>query len=596
MLLDEPGPRTAQAQGAGHRQLPGQQTAQDQAHHVTRLILTPVPTSGRSEVRRELLLDKPQKIGRAGQNKNKPAIDNAVFDSKVLSRSHAEIWHSDGKVYVRDTNSSNGTFVNNVRLTSGPGSQPCELRSGDRLKLGVDVVETTASHKCVLLDVTVVPPDDLEDHDHLAAVLAAKPVRHHQAISSLIEAGPDALVKEIQKLRQECAAASQHQAEAEVQLADAKEHEAALRAKLDELGQLMNTLGDCIDEGIDGMTHNAKLVSRIATLEAQLEFYTQGPSDGLSGDTGQDTANDALRQQILKLQGERHQYEMAAKESVRRIVEEKHEAIQRFHASTKLASDRQAELEQQASKHADAVKQLLQRQKELEALVADMERANGNLQRRLTEHAAHNQATTPATERRHAVLEREHTLLANMDDDVEDGTASTASSATVASHADNDRELTSAAEAQTASVIADLETRLSEKDQALRQADVSLSAAQGELSAERANFAAQVAETSSTLQALELKLVQSEVQVAELQQQCQEVTAMRERLERANDIVTKAQGEVVQAVDNLKASDSKCKVLEDELKQASARVKLTGALLVPMFFAVLALAVGHFFV
>lgn len=42
-------------------------------------------------------------------NKVKPTHTNAIFDSKVLSRSHAEIWADKGKVYIQDTKSSNGT-------------------------------------------------------------------------------------------------------------------------------------------------------------------------------------------------------------------------------------------------------------------------------------------------------------------------------------------------------------------------------------------------------------------------------------------------------------------------------------------------------
>ena len=48
-------------------------------------------------------------VGRAVANKVKPTHTNAIFDSKVLSRSHAEIWADKGKVYIQDTKSSNGT-------------------------------------------------------------------------------------------------------------------------------------------------------------------------------------------------------------------------------------------------------------------------------------------------------------------------------------------------------------------------------------------------------------------------------------------------------------------------------------------------------
>ena len=41
--------------------------------------------------------------------------DNGYFDCKVLSRQHALLLYEDGKFFLMDTASSNGTFVNNIR-------------------------------------------------------------------------------------------------------------------------------------------------------------------------------------------------------------------------------------------------------------------------------------------------------------------------------------------------------------------------------------------------------------------------------------------------------------------------------------------------
>jgi len=46
--------------------------------------------------------------------------------------------------YLQDTKSSNGTFVNNVRLSkSSEESPPTPISSGDILQFGVDVMEVT---------------------------------------------------------------------------------------------------------------------------------------------------------------------------------------------------------------------------------------------------------------------------------------------------------------------------------------------------------------------------------------------------------------------------------------------------------------------
>ncbi|KAL7422389.1 hypothetical protein Q5752_003035 [Cryptotrichosporon argae] len=63
-----------------------------------------------------------------------------AFKSKVVSRSHAEIWCSPGgKFFIRDTGSSSGTFLNHIRLSSpNVESRPMAVKDGDVLQLGVD--------------------------------------------------------------------------------------------------------------------------------------------------------------------------------------------------------------------------------------------------------------------------------------------------------------------------------------------------------------------------------------------------------------------------------------------------------------------------
>ncbi|KAJ2900353.1 uncharacterized protein MKZ38_002486 [Zalerion maritima] len=94
------------------------------------------------------------RIGRQTNQKTVPTPTNGYFDSKVLSRQHAEIWsdRNTGKVYIRDVKSSNGTFVNGNRLSQeNRESDPHELNVGDHLELGIDIVhedqKTVVHHK-----------------------------------------------------------------------------------------------------------------------------------------------------------------------------------------------------------------------------------------------------------------------------------------------------------------------------------------------------------------------------------------------------------------------------------------------------------------
>lgn len=82
------------------------------------------------------------KIGRQTNVKTVPTPSNGYFDSKVLSRAHAEVWADrNGKIWIRDVKSSNGTFVNGQRLSpENRDSEPHELREHDTLELGIDIV------------------------------------------------------------------------------------------------------------------------------------------------------------------------------------------------------------------------------------------------------------------------------------------------------------------------------------------------------------------------------------------------------------------------------------------------------------------------
>lgn len=93
------------------------------------------------------------KIGRQTNAKTQPLPGNGYFDSKVLSRQHAEVWADrECKIWIRDIRSSNGTFVNSKRLSlENRDSEPHLLKDQDILELGIDIVsedgKTIVHHK-----------------------------------------------------------------------------------------------------------------------------------------------------------------------------------------------------------------------------------------------------------------------------------------------------------------------------------------------------------------------------------------------------------------------------------------------------------------
>ncbi|KAK4694611.1 hypothetical protein P7C71_g2995, partial [Lecanoromycetidae sp. Uapishka_2] len=106
-------------------------------------ILALLPMTGTFERKQIMVPYYPEmlKIGRQTNAKTVPTAVNGYFDSKVLSRQHAEVWAEKGKIWIRDVKSSNGTFVNGQRLSpENRESEAHELHEGDTLELGIDIV------------------------------------------------------------------------------------------------------------------------------------------------------------------------------------------------------------------------------------------------------------------------------------------------------------------------------------------------------------------------------------------------------------------------------------------------------------------------
>ncbi|KAK7052413.1 FHA domain-containing protein [Favolaschia claudopus] len=100
------------------------------------------------------------KIARPPNTKTQPGERNGYFDSRVLSRQHAEVWEENGKIFIKDIKSANGTFINGERLSpEGRESDVFELKNDDILEFGVDIVSEdgkTVLHRKVVARVACV--------------------------------------------------------------------------------------------------------------------------------------------------------------------------------------------------------------------------------------------------------------------------------------------------------------------------------------------------------------------------------------------------------------------------------------------------------
>jgi len=109
-------------------------------------------------------LDVPAKVGRA-HKEDKADASNGYFDCKVLSRQHSLLMFEEGKFFLMDTGSSNGSFINNIRLSkSGEESKITEIFTGDVIRFGSDVVDKArnVTQKCIVAKLKMYLPNGLE--------------------------------------------------------------------------------------------------------------------------------------------------------------------------------------------------------------------------------------------------------------------------------------------------------------------------------------------------------------------------------------------------------------------------------------------------
>ncbi|XP_066997540.1 sarcolemmal membrane-associated protein [Anabrus simplex] len=241
---------------------------------------------------RTLTLDQPVKIGRSVA-RARAAANNAIFDCKVLSRNHALLWYENGKFYLQDTKSSNGTFVNNQRLSKGSEeSPPREVCSGDIVQFGVDVMENArkVTHGCIVATLKLYLPDGKE----------AKASPSTSVVSSV---GMVPL-EDLYQLNQ--------------YLQEALQREQLLENKLASLQQLVESTRQASDLGWRALIDEDRLLSRVEILENQLQTYSKN------------FAEDKLREELRKLQEDKSQYQGTAKESLQKVLQEKLEAIQKL--------------------------------------------------------------------------------------------------------------------------------------------------------------------------------------------------------------------------------------------------------------------------
>ncbi|XP_016518194.1 sarcolemma associated protein a isoform X9 [Poecilia formosa] len=205
--------------------------------------------------------------------------------------------------YLQDTKSSNGTFINSQRLSRGSEeSPPCEVLSGDIIQFGVDVTENTrkVTHGCIVSTIKLFLPDGMEARRRSDVIQTPLPL----PIDKVAANTPSMYSQELFQLSQ--------------YLQEALHREQMLEQKLATLQRLLSTTQEASESSWQALIDEDRLLSRLEVMGSQLQAYSKSQTE------------EGIRKELLALQEDKHNYETTAKESLRRVLQEKIEVVRKL--------------------------------------------------------------------------------------------------------------------------------------------------------------------------------------------------------------------------------------------------------------------------
>ncbi|XP_063020804.1 sarcolemmal membrane-associated protein isoform X32 [Melospiza melodia melodia] len=539
---------------------------------------------------RHVYLDEPVKIGRSVA-RCRPAQNNATFDCKVLSRNHALVWfdHKTGKFYLQDTKSSNGTFINSQRLSRGSEeSPPCEIMSGDIIQFGVDVTENTrkgkVTHGCIVSTIKLFLPDGMEARLRSDVIHAPLP----SPVDKVAANTPSMYSQELFQLSQ--------------YLQEALHREQMLEQKLATLQRLLAVTQEASDTSWQALIDEDRLLSRLEVMGNQLQACSKNQTE------------DSIRKELIALQEDKHNYETTAKESLRRVLQEKIEVVRKLSEVERSLSNTedecthlkemnertQEELRELANKYNGAVNEIkdlsdklkvaegrqeeiqqkgLAEKKELQHKIDEMEEREQELQAKIEALQADNDFTNERLTALQVRLEhlqektlKEHNSLENQARVKESNDLSdTLSPSKEKSSDDTTDELQGAqSETEAKQEIQQLHKELIEAQELARTSKQKCFELQALLEEERKAYRVQVEESNKQINALQAQLRRLQEEIENLRKEKEnEISATRNELVSAQNEILSLQKVAEKAASE---RDTDISALQAELQTVRAEL------------------------
>jgi len=295
--------------------------------------------------------------------------------------------HKNEKFFLQDTKSSNGTFVNNQRLSKASEESPAvEVNSCDIVQFGVDVVDSArkVTHGCIVSQLRLYMPNGQESKqsDNKNANIGAK-VPYNSGY-------PPIQSQELYQLHQ--------------YIQEALHREQMLEQKLALLQRLVSSSHESSEKGWQALIHEDRLLSRLEFLENQIQVHKTDGEDEIS-----------TKKKVLLLQEEKYNYESTSKETLRQALQEKLEAAQKLSNLEHSLSNTEDEIGNLQQVHQQVQQELLDLVTTHQATVKEMQEINNKLQ--MSEHKRNQQDTELETLRqkveKYKEAEELRLLLAN---------------------------------------------------------------------------------------------------------------------------------------------------------------------------------------
>ncbi|KAM6126569.1 sarcolemmal membrane-associated protein isoform 5-T5 [Phoenicopterus ruber ruber] len=176
--------------------------------------------------------------------------------------------------------------------------------SGDIIQFGVDVTENTrkgkVTHGCIVSTIKLFLPDGMEARLRSDVIHAPLP----SPVDKVAANTPSMYSQELFQLSQ--------------YLQEALHREQMLEQKLATLQRLLAVTQEASDTSWQALIDEDRLLSRLEVMGNQLQACSKNQTE------------DSIRKELIALQEDKHNYETTAKESLRRVLQEKIEVVRKL--------------------------------------------------------------------------------------------------------------------------------------------------------------------------------------------------------------------------------------------------------------------------